>query len=281
MSALPTLILLGEPRPNLEVEELEPKASNVTGRQRRQLQVRINHVDRTVRDALREELRHGSRPLEGGSPLLDTSGTAWQVTSQYSTSYGTDRPEDYTVSLEEYESLNLAAVEFGGLSLAVDQFKIDNAKGGFTCTVLVTLDESETAAFETFYVESDSTLSFFPTRLVGVLDTAEQMRFGAAYWEQRDQGATRRVFTLVSKAVDESEDGGKVGFDFLMQPAMTRLKQRVVHASRSTDALITELQAAGVLDDAAVTRIKERAAERTWTDYKEFARADNVEDFFV
>jgi hypothetical protein len=268
-----TFIVLGAPQPSVDVDDLEPVQSTLTGKMLRHVEIIIVLNGDELNEKLNNELNaaRGLKPAE----IRDTDGGRWTVRSRrYSHTPGIDRYV-HRVELIEKDQVVLDRLEFQDLSIAPDRWFANADREPAVLSAMFDLESDEHTKLEqVFSAVRNGELQYFPVRQIGIREEAVSMRFGRCYWEALDNGRVRHVVHLVA------EDGDDQPGLLFNEPERTRLIEASIANSRKIEALIQELKAAGFLDDAAVDRIAEFGRQVPHEAQREFDRASNVEDFF-
>ncbi|GAB3003554.1 hypothetical protein LWP59_27675 [Amycolatopsis acidiphila] len=270
-----TLVLLGEPCPHLGFEELEPSISPHTEKLLRRLAVTVVTQGDEQHEQLQEEL--ASTGFDEAI-LSDTGGGKWKVARNNYSYRSSEKVSTYThsIELEEREELVLEKVLFEGLTLVPERWQpIEMASGLYMMEILAQVDPETHKKLENVLQDrrfvGDREHRYFDVTLVGVKSAPAKMRFGRCLWEPGSEGV-RHCLVFVPYEDDESNDQPAY------EPAMTRLQEQSVIASIKLDTLITELQKAGVIGDAAVDRINNIPDPLP---RREFERTRNIMEFFV
>jgi hypothetical protein len=122
--------------------------------------------------------------------------------------------------------------------------------------------------------------SYFPVTWGGASHQPVHMRFGQCLWEAADDGGARHLVTLVAKDGDMQESGLNDGFDHLFDPWKQRLMEQSLRVKVGFDALLSELELAGVLGGEAIGRIKDSISHPDASGAREFDRVYGIEDYF-
>jgi hypothetical protein len=265
----PTFILLGKPQPSINLTELNPVESEITGKDLRQFRLEATFFGAELNDQLNEELQTSG---ESGSALLvDTDGGKWKIGNRsYSSNDRTDRYQ-HSITVTEVENLTLLEVSLHGMTFRPEQWKFDDR----LLSVLVTADEERALTIERL-IESgsaDDGSLYFDVQQVGIRDEPISMRFGRCLWQPLEGGGRRYIINLVTKRGDD-DSGTYLGFS---QPEISRLKDAAISQRRKVDALVQELKLAGVLDDAAIGRIEAYARSEEFEDRREFDRCPDID----
>lgn len=252
----PVLILIGQPRPQaqVEVEELEATESVLTGNLLRRIEVEISVDGEELNEQLLQELQP-AKP--GGEALIhDTAGGSWRVDNRSYSIHGGDQ-FSHTIQLEEHEQLTLTRVEFGRVSVVPERWDLSGDKP-MVLSLLVALDQAQHTELEQAIAEPRTDENqYFAVRQVGIREEPVTMRFGRCYWQPLDDGRTRHLVHLVAEQGDDDSD---TPVQLLIhEPDLSRLKERSIAHSQQLDALIQELHTAGVLNDEAIRRIDRKS----------------------
>jgi hypothetical protein len=276
---IPVLVLLGEPRPNVALSPAEPTISELTGRPLRRFHCQMRTQDTQQHEQLTAELRAGG---DKATPISDTDAAHWQVAEHtWSSSSKGNEPVVYThqVQFQEEEQITLERLEFGEVSLPPVRWTYNVTDDVSLLTVLVDCEPGEHDKLEKFLTaarRADTEDTFFPVRWVGVMEQPISMRFGKCVWQPLEQGRVRHVLNFVRAG--ERQEAGL--FDTFLQPAFNRVLESSAQSTSKIDALIAELERAGVLDQAAVARIQASAKEPSAAVEREYERTPDAEMYF-
>jgi hypothetical protein len=106
------------------------------------------------------------------------------------------------------------------------------------------------------------------------------VKFGRRNWQRLDAGAVRHLIFLLGEGDDNNPMAGL--FDKLHQPELERLKERSVVSKVTLDALLEELEQAGVLASAAIQRVRAKSdlANISPSEGRDFDRTYDIDSFF-
>lgn len=269
------LVLLGQPQ-DLDVTDLEPTTSPLTGKPLRRIDVTVRGVPDHLHDQLRDELNASRR----ATPIQDAEGGRW-VAENFTSYNRNGGPYSFDVSFRQGEDVQVERLEFAGISLTPEKVKVRDRDGdGIVVEAMVTVTAAE---HETISNARDATEeaalgtegAYLPVRVVGVRDEPVRMRFGRCPWQRTDDGGARYVLVMVSEVGDGSP---AVGFS---QPRIEALTRNSLVHSAKIDALIAELERAGILSADGVQRIaRAAAAEPTVAQQVEYNRTKHIDDFW-
>jgi hypothetical protein len=259
--------------------EGEPVSSRFTGKPLR----RICWTLAVDSDSAQEQLQAALIAASNGDDLIpDGKGSLWAVTD-HSFSYQADQSVTvyrYEVELAEYEDLRLERVEFEGLDVVPDRWRLDSDDSRIWLAFLVDLPPGQHQQFERVLEEraAQATDHYFDVRLVGITDGPIKMRFGRCLWKRLDEHTVRHRVWLVGEGGDDEATGV---FDALNQPELARtIEQSLIQKARM-DALISELQQAGALGADAAERVRSisTTGDLSFADARELDRAANIDAF--
>jgi hypothetical protein len=267
------LVLPGDPF-IYPVLEQDPVPSRYTGKMLRRFTIGVRARD----DEKEQQLDAVLNGTDDGEALIeDQAGGSWKVISRsYSFQPGAT-PGIHDVEIVEREDLNLDRVEFGGLCLVPDRFSLESEGERTVLKFLATMDAETHQRFEQMlehHATDPGAEMYFPVTWAGISTTPVSMRFGRCMWQRLDGGGARYSVVLVS------EEGDEPGNFNLFEPEMTRLKQQSAILRTRLDALVGELQRAGVLDSEAAARLAQETIDVPFSSLREFDRVSDVELFF-
>ncbi|MCO1597412.1 hypothetical protein M8C17_19865 [Micromonospora sp. RHAY321] len=282
------LVLLGEPS-DLDFTELEPVTSPLTLKPLRRISVEMR-VGAGLHDQLRERLNASRLGNLEVQPVEDADGGLWAVEEHHA--YQDNGPWEHSLTFRQHDAVEVRKLEFADLSLVPEKAKVDRLSllqdEGFMVEALVTVDAEQHGKLTRLITEQydandpetlDLDKQYLPVRLVGVRDEPLSMRFGGRCpWQSTDNGGARYLLVLVTEEGDPRQRS-MVGMGW--QPRAEALtRNSVIHEAR-IDALIAELQRAGVLSAEAVARIAEAAAAKPTPErWREYMRTQYLDDFF-
>lgn len=270
-----TLHLLDEPR-TLTIEELEPVASPHTGVALRQVEAVVvvpSHLRNDLNDAL-----NSARQTDDA--LVADDGSRW-IVSGSSHSYNSDEgPSNHTFQLRESEILEPTTLEFGGFSLQPRRYSemADGDDRHLAIRVRVDLDAAISERLEEFYgasVWTDQADDYFELVRRGIDDSPLRVRFGRCLWEPVESG---RAYILNFFSEREEVDASFRGFS---EPELGNTKRLAVATSEMLEALLEELGASGVLEEAALARVRGRAADAFQRRWREFDRVRAIDEWWT
>jgi hypothetical protein len=271
------LVLLGKGR-DLQVIEDHPLLSRWNGKPLRRISFQLGVANDNEHDSLQAELAES-----GDGPVIVTGsdGVQWEVSS-HSYSYSNNRPPVHNIELTEMEQLNLERIEFDGLALTPEHWSLQ-AGDNPVLSFLASMNPEEHEQFEAILrrrrqADTDAEVYFLAT-LTGITEQPVRMRFGRCLWQNLDAGGARHQIVLVAEEGDVQSKVYPV-LSQLFQPAVDRLEEGSLRSKHKQDALMTELQRAGVLDNDAIARINDAAsAPLSFSEVREFDRALDIDDF--
>lgn len=272
------LVLLGGPR-DLDITGLEPTTSPITGQPLRRIDATMYGVPDDLHDPLRDQLNASRR----GHPIEDSDGGRW-IAEDFTSRNRNGGPWTFDVTFRQDEDVQVERLEFAGISLTPEKAKIrDHDDDGFVLEAMVTVTAAEhevisNAMDATEKASLGTDGAYLPVRMVGVRDEPIRMRFGRCPWQLTEDGGARYVLVLVTEAGDNVMRRGGVSFG---QPRLEALTRNSLVYSAKTDALIAELERAGILSGDAVQRIaRAAAAEPTILQRMEYNRTKYLDDFW-
>ena len=257
----------------------EPVSSRFTGKPLR----RICWTLAVYGDSAQEQLQGALSAASNGDDLItDGKGSRWAVTD-HSFSYQAGQSVTvyrHEVALAEHEDLRLERVEFEGLDVVPDRWRLDSDDSRIWLAFLVNLPSGQHQQFERVLEEhaAEAMDEYFPVRLVGITDGPIKMRFGRCLWKRLDEHTVRHRMWLVGEGGDDKATGV---FDALNQPELARtIEQSLIQKARM-DALISELQQAGALSADAAERVRSigTVGDLSFADAREVDRAANINAF--
>jgi hypothetical protein len=263
----------------LEEREGEPVPSRFTGKPLRRISLTLEVYGDNAQEQLSAALTAAS---SGGGLITYGQGGQWAVSS-HSFSYRAGQAvttSRYEVELAEHEDLRLERVEFEGLSVVPDRWKLDSDDDSIWLAFLVNLDPGQHRQFERLLEQraADETEHYFPVQMVGITTGPVKMRFGRCLWKRLDECTVRHRIWLVGEGGDDEAFGL---FDSLNQPELSRTMEQCLILKARMDALVSELQRAGALGAEAVERIRNINAidDVSFADARELDRAVTIDSF--
>jgi hypothetical protein len=248
-----SLRLLGEAH-DVPAEELEPETSPHNGRELRRVRVSFR-VAAEESEAVSDTLTNAREPEDA---LEGSDGSRWLV-SQSSYSYQEGDPvHRHEAELREIEELSAARLELLGLVLEPTKYKEEWHDDGIVIIARVEPDaESDRALERVLSDERDD--PYFEVLRVGVHDEPLRMRFGRCLWQKTERGRAHLLRLVSEEGDDEETRRGLMWF----QPELSHLERKTAAAEEAIEALLGELQAAGLVTGSAVANIGARV-EGAW-----------------
>jgi hypothetical protein len=272
------LTLLGELR-DLLATDLDMITSRHTGRPLRQVE-----LDFRCGDALVSDLTKQLEAAREDAPLEDEGGTLW-IVKNHSRSNVNGGAWRVSVTLAEVEALEAERLEFAGLSLPPSFY---NERASTSDDVLVITAElapgpDEEALLEQLITEdklaqSGDEVTYFPLRRVGISDEPISVRFGRCLWQATANGARRHLVVFVSQQGDTAETRRRVGL-FANEPRSSNAARIAMQGREVAQAILDELDLAGVLSPEALERVRARGAEAWDRRFRDLAEVDDLTDF--
>ena len=263
----------------LDQREGEPVSSRFTRKPLRRIRWTLEVYGDNAQEQLQAALDAASN---GGEFIPDGQGSRWAVTSHSFSYQGSQAVTAYRheVGLAEHEDLRLERVEFEGLDVIPDRWKLDCDDHRAWLAFLVNLDPAQHELLEHLLDQrsADDAEHYFPVQMVGITSSPSRMRFGRCLWKRLDERTVRHRIWLVGEGGDDEETGL---FDSLNQPELARSIEQSLILKARMDALIGELQHAGALDAEAVERIRSISTIDgvSFADGRELDRAVNIDNF--
>lgn len=258
-------------------EELDPGISPFTGRPLRRVMASVRVEGNEQHERLRAVLSPGP---DGEAVVSGEDGAAWVVTNRNESYVGPGGPDTaytHAFTLEEREVLTLDRVDFGGLRIVPERWSLDGGTiGPLSLTILASLGAEQHRQFERFYGR-DGDL-YFDVTWAGIKDAPVRMRLGRCLWQAADDGGARHLVTFVAEA---EADAAADRLNFLFEPWQARLKEQSASQRGAFEALLAELEQAGVLGAEAIARIRDKASNLDLAHVREFDRVrKGIEDYF-
>ena len=186
----------------------------------------------------------------------------------------------HEVELAEHEDLRLERVEFEGLDVIPDRWKLDSDDDRIWLAFLVNLDPGQHHQFERVLQQraADEAEQYFPVEMVGITTGPLKMRFGRCLWKRLDERTVRHRIWLVGEGGDDQASGP---FDSLNQPELSRTMEQCLILKARMDALVSELHRAGALGAEAVERIRNinTIDDVSFADARELDRTVTIDSF--
>jgi hypothetical protein len=244
------LTLVGRTR-SLPFSELPAERSRHTGRPLRCVQLVFTVEGEETNGAVLNELGEANT-AEGA--LGGEDGQRWLVTQHsWRHEVGNERYE-HQVELREAEDLKPTGLEFAGLDLVPDRYLEELADDRIMITTIVSPDENADRALEALvqaHMDKDRPV-YFPLRRVGISDDPISVRLGKCLRERPSTGRRHRLIFVQEGA--ESPPGT---FVLINQPEIYRTEEMAAANRRAIAVLLEELRQAGMLNDGAISRIRE------------------------
>lgn len=228
------------------VGEVETKPSPFTGHELRTLstQVTLSPPDAELVKA-----------FVATAPVTAGDGSVWTGNIDME-SYTNDGPHSLTITWKEAEQLMADTVEFEGLALTPTRYEERENDDGTICVAFqAKLTKDETDTLRSLASRSATDRRYFMVIRRGVSDDARSMRLGRVLWQQHDDGTIGNDITLVDEAFDAS-DGSNAMLVFGGEPMVSNLVRQVSSLLVQFEALIAELESAGVVAPVAVEQIR-------------------------
>jgi hypothetical protein len=263
--------------------DLDPAVSRFSGKELR----RVGYGLAIMGDEAQQEIGTIIAAASSGeTPIPDKAGGQWIVTD-HKTSYSYSDAQamtvcTYEIELTEQEALSLDQVEFEGMALVPDRWKLEADDDRIWLAFLANLNPEQHQRFETVFEQrvSPDAEDYFPVRLAGVADATIQMRFGRCLWQRLDDSAVRhRIWLMGAGGDDEAAVGGVLGD--LNQPELSRTVEQAMILKAQMSALLEELQLAGALGHEAVERIRSLGTLENlpFADTREADRSASIDHF--
>lgn len=261
------LNLLGQPI-ELAEHDQEPTVSRHTGRELRTVEVSVDLSPERA-DAFRDAL-NSSR--DDTSAVAGADGERWHVRG-LSESYFGDEPHTFTFTVIEAENLTATTLEFGGFDLAPGYYaETRDDDGPLIIVAEFDLSGTELGKLEEFVHDARLDTTYFDVVRHGVVDTPLRMRLGQCLWQSLEGDARRHQLVFVG----EDDDSEPPSLARINEPHLSNAQRFAVAADEIGNALIEELESAGVLDEAAAARIRHRAREAWKRRYRELDETDDL-----
>jgi hypothetical protein len=263
----------------LEEREGEPVPSRFTRKPLRRIRWTLEVYGDNAQEQLRAALTAAS---DGGELIPDGQGVQWTVAS-HSFSYQAGQTVTvyhHEVELVEHENLRLERVEFEGLDVVPDRWKLDSDDDRIWLAFLVNLDPGQHQQLERVLEQraADDAEDYFPVQMAGITTSPIGMRFGRCLWKRLDERTVRHRIWLVGEGGNDEATGV---FDSLNQPELMRSMEQALIVKARIDALISELHQAGALGAEAVERIRSISTIDgvSFAERRELDRAVNIDNF--
>lgn len=194
---------------------------------------------------------------QGG--LTDADGTEWRVGTWSSSHTGEASDRYFQVELTQRQTVVASTVNIDGIEVTPLTYEEtpDDETEALVIVMRADLDPQSTVGLIRLHSEQapeGATAYYFDVVRHGIEDRPRTMRLGRVLW-QRDGDTTKVSVALVEAKHDEA----KLDKPFLSQiaePYLTHALRWSASADDKIDALLGELAAAGVLDEAAVGRVR-------------------------
>jgi hypothetical protein len=275
-TSIVSLVLLGQLR-DLQVVELDPVPAPLTRVPLRRISFTLRVRDDEEHERLEAEL---AETADGPAVIVGAEGVQWEVTSRMY-SYRDGMPAAHEMELTERQGLTFDRMEFGGLVLTPERWSLGSG-GDPALTFLASMSAEQHQQFEQELEKrwtAEGPDVYFPVSMIGLTDQPIRVRFGRCLWQGFEGGGARHRIVLVPEEGD-AQGTGIPGLLQLVEPSRSRLIEQSVGAKLKIDAVIEELQRAGVLAGDAIERIQSAADSAPFAAVREYDRVPDVEDFF-
>lgn len=264
----------------LHEREGEPVLSRFTGKPLRQIRWILEAYGDNAHEQLNTVLTAAAST--DGELISYGQGGQWAVTS-HNFSYQAGQAMTvyrHEVELAEHENLRLERVEFEGLDIIPDRWKLESDDARIWLAFLVNLDPGQHQQLERVLEQrtAEEAEQYFSVQIVGITASPIKMRFGRCLWQRLDERTVRHRIWLVGEGGDDQASGV---FDSLNQPELSRTIDQSLILRIKLDILISELQHAGVLNAEAIERISnvDTIDDISFADARELDRTINIERF--
>jgi hypothetical protein len=116
--------------------------------------------------------------------------------------------------------------------------------------------------------------AYFPVTLRGASESPVSMRFGRCLWQKLESESVRYRVVLVCENEDTPQENP---FSEILQPEFSRAAEIALRTQVKFDALLSELQQAGVLSSEAIQRIEGSADTLSSSAIRQLDRSTDVE----
>lgn len=258
---------------------IDPAISRYTGKHLRRIRYELGVRGDDAHEQINTVL---SAAAKGENLISDADGGRWEVTEHSFSWTDGHRASTYrhTVQLQEHEELDLQRVEFEGLTITPDRWKLEPDDHRISLWILAALNLKQHQEFERVLERREQgEESYFPVHMVGITSDLVRMRFGRCLWQPLEADVVRYRIVLVGEGGDDEAEGL---FQSLHQPEINRLMEQSAITRTTLDALVGELQRAGALDQAAIDRIRSNSdlTKVPFTVQRDFDRTNQVDSFF-
>jgi hypothetical protein len=208
------------------------------------------------------------------SLVVETAGIQGQtapvkwVPKQTSFRYSTDSPlTTYTWELTQEEQLSIKTLQLGDLTVMpyeyVESFDGD---GAMTIDARVKLDADQLARLRSLPL-------YFDVVRNGINQTPREMRLGRVLWSQHEGYAKHDIYLI-----DRSYDAGKK-VSGLTAPEMGNIADQVAESRGQLETLLDILKDKNLLDDGAITLIRQGASERRAAHRADVTRVNDLDEW--
>jgi len=203
-------------------------------------------------------------------------GMRFGVASSYSSSTN-GGPTRFHITAEEAETIMATTVTLNG-TVALTPYRYrEHANGpALTITFGTTTSGDASDALEALILDRRPGV-YFPVVREGISVEPRPMRVGQCLWQPNEDGSVRHRVVLVDEAYDQVGDGHPaVG---LFEPERTRTAEAIAELQNLIGGLIERLVGADLLTPEDADLLTAQAHEVTQSQFRQFYRADDIDDF--
>jgi hypothetical protein len=179
-----------------------------------------------------------------------------------------DSRYDYSLTLREAEDLQPTALLIDGLEMHPIRYKEEFSGDELSINATVLVDDTANERLRALIREG----AHFPVVRRGINDTPVQMRFGMCGWSEHDEG-TKYDLVMVDPTRDDPEDAGI----HIVAAAQAQRHGQLAYRIEFTEGLAKLLVAKGIITEAELEGVSDRAHEKIWERRMTFLQVDDAE----
>jgi hypothetical protein len=274
------LKLLGQFR-DVEAEEGDARTSRHSGRSLRQVKVEFS-----CSDALREQVTAELNAARDVDDALESDDGARWLVGSHSHSNVNGGAWHFTVPLIEVDAVKAERLEFGGMNFEPHFYREEAVSDDDPIVITAELHPSSEREDERLeqligdqFALLDDDDGYFSLVRHGVTEAPLRVRFGRCLWKKPDSPGVARqhLVVLVSEQGDSERKQRGLNFD---EPRSGNAARVALEGREMAEALLEELQAAGVLLPEALERVRQRAASAREQRFRDLNEARDLKEYY-